>query len=299
MFDTRLYIFKTVVDRKSFSLAAQDLYMTQSAVSQYIGGLEAYYGLRLFDRMHRRISLTEAGERLYRYAVEIEKICQEADKEMRSLAGSVSGRLHIGASLTIGEYLLPKLLAGFNQLYPSVDIAMDIFNTDQITHMVLEGQVDAGFIEGMMDLPAALDSHECGRDELIIIAPGTGTQSDEIASIEMLMDKRWIVRESTSGTRTIFETFLRKHAYDPSALNVGMELGSTQAIKEAVKAGLGIAPISSLAVADEVSRGEFIILPLMEGPIKRSFSLITNRDKFKTYTTEKFLEFVFQQLEGK
>ena len=103
-------------------------------------------------------------------------------------------------------------------------------------------------------------------------------------------------REATSGTRTSFESFLRTHGVEPSALNVGMELGSTQAIKEAVKVGLGIAPISSLAVAEEVSRGEFQLLALAEGPMKRSFSLITNPDKFQTYTTEKFLQFVFQQL---
>lgn len=296
MFDTRLYIFKAVADRKSFSLAAQDLYMTQSAVSQYIGALEAYYGLRLFNRLHRRISLTEAGEKLYSYVVEIEKLYQEAEKAMRSLAGSVSGRLHIGASLTIGEYLLPEVLAKFNQSFPSVDIAMDIFNTEQITNMVLEGQVDAGFIEGALELPPSLDGQVCGGDELVIIAPKTGTPYDGPVTIEKLLEQRWIVRESTSGTRTSFEAFLSKYAYDPTALNIGMELGSTQAIKEAVKSGLGIAPISSLAVANEVERGEFRILSLIEGPVSRSFTLITNRNKVRTYTTEKFLEFVLQHL---
>ena len=296
MLDNRLCVFKAVADYKSFTLAAQHLYMTQSAVSQYIAGLESYYGLKLFDRMHRKIALTVAGEKLYGYAAEIEKLCQGAEKEMRSLASSVSGRLHIGASLTIGEYLLPELLARFNQLYPLVDITMDIFNSDQIAHKVIEGKVDAGFIEGKLDLAVSFNYHECGGDELVIIAPGSGTVPQDRVTIEMLMDQRWILRESTSGTRTSFEHFLKTHGCEASALNIGMELGSTQAVKEAVKVGLGIAPISSLAVVEDILRGEFHVLPLVEGPIQRSFSLITNPDKFQTYTTEMFLNFVFREL---
>ena len=292
MHDMRLYIFRAVADRKSFSLAAQDLYMTQSAVSQYIRGLEAYYGIRLFDRLHRKISLTEAGEKLYSYAVEIETLYQEAEKAMASLARTVSGHLRIGASMTVGEYLLPERLATFNREFPSVDITMDIFNTDQIMHRVLEGLVDVGFIEGAIDLPESISGQVCGGDELVIIAPGSREVSEGPVPLERLLGERWIVRETASGTRTSFEAFVNKHAGDHGALNIGMELGSTQAIKEAVKAGLGIAPISSLAVADEVRRGEFRILPLAEGQVTRNFMVITNRDKFKTYTTEKFLDFV-------
>ena len=292
MHDTRLYIFKAVADRKSFSLAAQDLFLTQSAVSQYIGSLESSYGLKLFDRMHRKISLTEAGEKLYHYAVEIEHLYQEAEKAMRSLSEPVSGRLHIGASLTTGEYLLPEILAKFNRLYPSVDISMDIYNTEQIMRMVLDGQLDAGFIEGAVELPASLEGQVCGGDELVIIAPATNDLFRECTTLEKMLNQRWILRESSSGTRTSFEAFLHRYNHDPSTLNIGMELGSTQAIKEAVKAGLGIPPISNLAVADEIQRGEFQVLPLTEGPITRNFILLTNRDKFKTYTTEMFLEFV-------
>ena len=292
MHDTRLYIFKAVADRKSFSLAAQDLFLTQSAVSQYIGSLESSYGLKLFDRMHRKISLTAAGEKLYHYAVEIEHLYQEAEKAMRSLSETVSGRLHIGASLTTGEYLLPEILAKFNRLYPSVDISMDIYNTEQIMRMVLDGQLDAGFIEGAVELPASLEGQVCGGDELVIIVPATNDLFRECTTLEKMLNQRWILRESSSGTRTSFEAFLHRYNHDPSTLNIGMELGSTQAIKEAVKAGLGIAPISSLAVADEIQRGEFQVLPLTEGPITRNFILLTNRDKFKTYTTEMFLEFV-------
>jgi len=201
MLDTRLYVFKAVADQKSFTLAAQQLYMTQSAVSHYIAGLESHYGLKLFDRMHRKIALTMAGEKLYDYAAEIEKLCQEAEKEMRGLASSVSGRLHIGASLTIGEYVLPELLARFNQLYPSVDITMDIFNSDQIAHKVIAGKVDAGFIEGKLDLADTIDYHECGGDELVIIAPVKGALPEGVVSIEMLMDQRWIMRAAPRQSR--------------------------------------------------------------------------------------------------
>ena len=292
MLDTRLRTFITVTDRKSFSLAAQELYMTQSAISQHIHSLEAYYGVRLFDRLPRRILLTPAGEQLYHDAKEIERQSLETEKAILDMANLVRGRLHIGASLTIGEYLLPGILVDFNRLYPDVDITMDVFNSEQVKTLVLEGQLDVGFIEGPAEMPACLHCLPWGGDELIVIAPPKYEDMAPPLLLSRLMTAQWILREPSSGTRNSFEVFLVSQGYDPSTLNTRMQLGSTRAVKEAVKAGLGLTSISSLAVAEEVARGEYRVLQLSEGPIKREFTCIYHRDKFRTHSTEKFLSFI-------
>ena len=294
MLDTRLQTFIIVTERKSFSLAAQELYMTQSAVSQHIHALEAYYGVKLFDRLPRRILVTPAGEQLYHYAKKIKRQSLAAEKAILDMANLVRGRLHIGASLTVGEYLLPGILVAFNRLYPDVDITMDVFNSEQVKTLVLEGQLDAGFIEGPAEMPDCLHCTSWGGDELIIIAPANYEVAKQPISLGDLLTERWILREPSSGTRNSFEAFLSSQGLDPSALNTRMQLGSTQAIKEAVKAGLGLSTVSNLAVAEDIARGEYKVLQLEEGSIKREFTCIYHRDKFRTHSTEKFLSFIAQ-----
>lgn len=292
MIDTRLRTFLAVSDRKSFSQAAQDMYLTQSAVSQHVHSLEAYYGVKLFDRLNRRIQLTAAGEKLYSYATSMQKQSWETERAMRNLGGEVRGRLHIGASLTVGEYLLPSRLINFQLLYPGVDITMEVYNTEQIRDLVIDGQVDVGFIEGPVDLPPNLNCMPWGHDELIVIAPPGYSVSEVSVTMGSLDAENWILREPLSGTRKSFEAFLSNCGFDITTLNVRMELGSNQAIKEAVKAGLGLAPISNLAVLDELARDEFRSLRLVEGPIQREFSCIYHQNKFQSHVTEKFMEFI-------
>lgn len=292
LLDTRLRTFISVSERKSFSQSAQELYLTQSAVSQHIQSLEAYYGVKLFDRLNRRVQLTAAGEELYRYAASMQRQSQETEKTMRKLGDVVQGRLHIGASLTIGEYLLPNRLVHYQLLYPGVDISMEVFNTEQIRDLVISGQIDVGFIEGPVELPPSLEHQPWGNDELVLIAQSGHPVGTGPVSIDSLAEHNWILREPSSGTRKSFEAFLSSYGADVAALNVRMELGSTQAVKEAVKAGLGLAPISNLAVADELIRGDFCCVDLAEGTIRRDFTCIFHRNKFQSHATEIFLEFI-------
>lgn len=291
MLDIQLKIFKTVVDKNSFSKAALELSMTQSAVSHQISNLENHYGVKLFDRLHRRIVMTEAGAALYPLAVEMERLCQEAEKTMQGLMGEISGRLYIGASLTIGEYLMPEMLIAFKQRYPKVDITMEIFNTEQITAMVADGQIHIGFVEGPYPEADVLCALPCGGDYLVIVAPPNWKLSSQ-PRLEDMLNEKWVLREPASGTRRVFEQFLTAQGYDPSALNVVMELGSTQAVKEAVKAGLGLSALSHLTIVDEVERGGIKIVPSAEGTIKRAFTMIYHRERFWTSAVETFRSFV-------
>ena len=296
MFDIQLEVFKAVAEKLSFSQAAHDLHISQSTVSQHIQSLETRYRTKLFDRLHRGIALTQAGSRLLTYVIEIERLYVEADNAMREMQGTVGGRLHIGASLTTGEYMMPKILVNFSQLYPNVDIVKEIFNTEQITAMVMEGTIDVGFTEGPELAPGILTSLFCGGDELVIIAPANSPLAqNKPVPLQTLVSEHWVLRETTSGTHRSLATFFAQHHCDITALNIVMQLGSTQAVKEAVRAGIGIAAISHFAVAEEVNRGELKIIPLLEGPIRRRFTILYHKKKTLTYVAETFLNFVNMQ----
>ncbi|MEG6586654.1 LysR family transcriptional regulator [Dendrosporobacter sp. 1207_IL3150] len=292
MLDIQLKIFKTVAEKGSFSLAAQELHMTQSSVSQQIHNLENYYGVKLFDRMHRKILLTQAGAALYPYAMQLERLCYDARKTVQGLMNDISGRLHIGASLTIGEYLMPEILVEFNKRFPQVDIAMDIYNTEVVIAKVLAGSINLGFVEGPYFRHEAIVDQPCGGDQLVIVVPKDFQLSQDDIPLSRLLSEKWVMREANSGTRRIFEQFIVEKGYEPTQLNVVMELGSTQAIKEAVKAGVGIAAISCLTVRSEVKWNDVKLIQLNEGIIERNYTMLYLRDKFKTCAVEKFGSFV-------
>lgn len=294
MLDIQLQIFKTVVEKKSFSLAAQELHMAQSSVSQQVQNLEKYYGVRLFDRIHRRIYPTEAGLMLYPYANELERLYHEAHQAITGLTDTVDGKLHIGASLTIGEYLLPRMLVQFSQQYPRVEVSMDVGNTEHVTSMVIAGGVDIGFVEGPFNSAGVVRCQPFYGDELVVIAAPSypGLQEEKLpVTLPGIFNERWILREFDSGTRKVFEQFIRICGYGSSSLRIIMELGSTQAVKEAVKSGVGITAVSRLAVEQEIQRGEVRVIPLQEGPIERAFAMISHKEKFKTRVVDRFMKF--------
>ncbi len=299
MLDVQLQIFKTVVEKNSFSLAAQELHMTQSSVSQHIQALEIYFGAKLFDRLHRRICLTEAGRALYPYAVSLERLYQEAGDTMSGQLDLVAGSLSIAASMTIGEYLLPKLLVEFNQLYPKVSITMEIENTERVIGKTVEGSADVGFVEGLYKPVSDLEG-ECFRgDDLVVIkAAGRCHCREKQITIAALLNEPWVLRETDSGTRRVFENFLVRHDFSPAALNVNMSFNSTEAIKSAVMAGSGLGIMSRLAVSDEIKRGEICVMPLCEGTIDRNFWMLRNKAKFQTKTVNKFCAFFLEQVGG-
>ena len=298
MLDVQLQIFKTVVEKESFSLAAQELHLTQSSVSQQIQALECYYGVKLFDRLHRRIHLTEAGAALYPFATNLERLYQEAKDTMSGQMDQISGQLNIAASLTIGEYLLPRILAQFNALYPKVSISMNIENTEKVIGKILDGRAGVGFVEGVYEPVAAIADTRCQGDQLAVIAPGAyKPPKGEPVLLTDLMKERWVLREPDSGTRRVFEKYLLKNGHSPSSLIIGMELSSTEAIKGAVISGVGLGVMSKLAVIGEVKRKELKILSLSEGTIDRDFRMLRNRGKFQTKAVEKFCSFFTEHVQ--
>ena len=295
MLDVQLQVFKTVVEKGSFSIAAQELHTTQSSVSQQIQSLENHYGVKLFDRMYRKIMVTQAGMALYPYAIELERLYQESNKAMEGLKADISGQLNIGCSLTIGEYFLPRIIVAFSLAHPLVEASMEVYNTEQITAMVIGGSISLGFIEGHYEPIDVLVDTKFAGDQLIIIASPQYKHALTQMSLAELVGARWVMREKDSGTRKIFEDFVSRHGYDASKLNVVLEMGSTQAVKESVKSGIGIAAISQLTVETELSRGELIAIPLQEGIIERKFTMLYHKERFRTRAVEKFMSHVMEK----
>ena len=270
MLNDSIRVFLTVVEKKSFSKAAKALFLTQPAVSFQIQMLEEYYGTRLFDRVSRNIILTEAGHLLLKYANEMSRLQAELEKEMQDLTGSIKGKLKLGASTTIGEYIAPYILGSFKKMYPEVELSLEVSNSEDIEAAIHDTALDIGLVEGP-PIGKDLESLPFLQDQLVLITSKDHPWSnlDSISVFEL--DKYpFISREKGSGTRMEMEQHLKKAGFSANNLNVIMELGSNSAIKAAVESGLGVAMISRWAVQDSVRAGVLAQVKLKEDEMWRS-----------------------------
>jgi DNA-binding transcriptional LysR family regulator len=195
MADRRLQVFHTVARLLSFTKAAETLHMTQPAVTFQVRQLEEYFNTRLFDRTHNRISLTEAGARVYEYSDKIFELYGEMENAVREMTGEISGSLTIGASTTIAEYMLPALLGDFRAKYPDVSIHLKVSNTDGIVSMVENNTIDLGVVEAPVS-NKNLVVDECRRDHLVaIVPPGHPVAGHETIKLEELLEYPFICRE--------------------------------------------------------------------------------------------------------
>ncbi|MCL6610419.1 MAG: LysR family transcriptional regulator [Peptococcaceae bacterium] len=289
MLDNQLYIFVTVADKKNFSRAGEFLNMTQPAISQHIHALEEYYGAKLFERSSKKVELTQAGTILYNYARNILDLHQVAKRAVADLVDTVTGKLTIGASLTIGEYVLPRLLATFTRKYSNVEFSVWIGNTEMIHERTREGTIDIGLVEGVIDDPQ-LHIKPFLRDEMVLVAPvlhplaaKTGVSRDD------LKECVFVIREEGSGTRLAAEDFFQKAGLRPERI---LTLGSTQAIKEAVEAGLGITILSKWCIRKELQLGTLKLLRIKGLEIPRWFFLVRLKDKFQSRASDEFVKFI-------
>ena len=230
MLNDSIRVFLMVVEKKSFSKAAKALFLTQPAVSFQIQMLEEHYGTRLFDRVSRNIILTEAGELLYKYATEMSDMQASLEKDMQELNNTILGRLRIGASVTIGEYIAPYILGNFKKHYPKVTLSLEVANSDEIEMAIHDTSLDIGLVEGP-PVDKDLESVPFLDDELVVITSVDHPWSKlESISIFELDQYPYISREKGSGTRAEIEQHLKAAGFSPNNLNVMMRLGSTCAI---------------------------------------------------------------------
>jgi len=273
MADRRLQVFHAVAKHLSFTKAAEALFMTQPAVTFQIKQLEESLNTRLFDRAHGRISLTPAGQVALEYAERILALSAELDTRLRETSGQVAGSILVGASMTIGEYVLPRVIGQFKSRFPEVVPALFVGNSEAVQERVAERTLDLGFIEGDSRLPS-LHGEMCCEDELqVVCAPSHPLAKERFALPSALTRHPYINREPGSGTRAVIDRYLQKAGVAPESLNVVVELGSPEAIKGLAGTGLGFAIMSRVIVAKELQLGQLVQIPLQPRLI-RNFSVV-------------------------
>ena len=290
MIERRLQVFHAVAELKSFTRAGQRLHMTQPAVTFQIRQLEAHFNTRLFDRDHNRIELTAAGRRVEEYARRILALYSEMDGSIRELTNDMAGTLMLGASMTIAEYDLPRLLVRFKQQFPEVNVKLLVSNTDGIVHMVAENRIDVGLVEGPVH-NRNLAVRRYDADKLVVaLSAGHPLAGETRIPFETLRGMPLILREEGSGTREVFFDHARRTGFEPDDFNVVMELGSPEAIKGAVGAGLGVAVISIATLRKEMALGILRAVAL-DPPIERPFSFVHQKRNFRVPAVEELLRF--------
>jgi DNA-binding transcriptional LysR family regulator len=295
MADRRLQVFHAVAKHLSFTKAAETLFMTQPAVTFQIKQLEEQLNTRLFDRAQGRIALTPAGQTALEYAERILALSDELETRMKELGGQAAGPLLIGASMTIGEYVLPQLIGTFKARFPAVLPTLFVGNSEAVQERVAERTLDLGFIESGSPLPSLL-CEVCCEDELqVVCAPSHALATEACALPATLTQHAYISREAGSGTRLVVDRYLQQAGVSPESMNRVVELGSPEAIKGLIATGFGFAIMSRVIVAKELQLGQLVQVPLKPALI-RNFSAVYPRERFHSKLVAAFLAFAKEQL---
>ncbi|MDG4867349.1 LysR family transcriptional regulator [Guyparkeria sp. 1SP6A2] len=291
MADRRLKVFNTVARLLSFTKAAEALHMTQPAVTFQVRQLEEHFDTRLFDRTHNRVTLTDVGHTVYEISERIFELYDEMDRRVKEMTGEIGGALNIGASMTVAENMLPALLGNFRQEHPDLSVRLKVGNTESVVSMVEHNVVDLALVEGSVTNKNLL-VETCRRDELVVIMPPEhelAAYADKGLPVEKLAGYPFICREEGSGTREVVINYMNEQGLT-EGWDVCMELGSPEAIKGAVEAGMGLSVMSSAGITKELKLGLLTAVPLAPR-LFRDFSFVRQRHKFRLPAMEQLLEF--------
>ncbi|EFH86689.1 LysR family transcriptional regulator [Ktedonobacter racemifer] len=287
----QLATFQVVAKHCSYVRAAEELHFSQPAVSAQIRQLEEMLGVKLFDKIGRRTHLTQAGEELYLYSQKIFTLIDETLDTMEALRSPHYGRLSVGADTTVGTYVIPKLLGKFRQMYPQVEITLEVFNHNYLVDALVHNRIDMG-IMGRIPSDVPMFVAPFAANELVIV----GTPSHRLANCEgvpltELAREHFLMREEGSGTRAALETVFRDAGLP---LLVSMQVGNNSAIKQGVQAGLGIALISRVAIDMELETNRLVMLDVDGFPVMRQWRLFHLKEKNLSATARAFKLFLLQ-----
>ena len=285
----QLYIFYMVARLQSFSKAAQELSISQPAVSIQVRELENSLGTSLLHRMRRELRLTETGEAVFSYTQRIFALADEMHRVVQDIQGLHTGRLTIGSSTTPGEYILPWLIGKFRHEHSGIQVSLTISNTQAVIDQIYAHELDMGMAGSPVNLKG-LASFPYVVDRLVIIASPTHPLAEhEEVSMRELRKHDFIMREVGSATRKTAEGILNTRRVEP---RVTMELGSNEAIKRAVAAGLGLGILSEFAITPDVAAGLIKVLPVSRWDCSRQLSVFYRNDKYLSAAQNAFIEFL-------
>jgi len=286
----QLRIFVAVAERQHATQAARALNLAQSAASHAIAALEARHDTRLFNRVGRRIELTEAGHAFLAEARAVLARAEVAELALSEFGNLKRGTLSVQASQTIASYWLPRHLVAFRHAYPQIRIRLAVGNTAQVAAAVESGVAELGFVEGAVD-NEHFASTPVARDQLVVVV---GPEHPWVRRARLtpadLMEGEWVLREPGSGTRSVFEDDLAKAGIEPGALRIQLELPSNEAVRAAVEAGLGATAISASVAAPSIEVGLLhqVAFPLPE----REFHVLRHRERYRSRTADALLALV-------
>jgi DNA-binding transcriptional LysR family regulator len=282
----QIEVFVATARTGNVTQAAAAIGMTQSAASMALAEFESQIGARLFDRIGKRLALNEDGRALYPQAVEMVERALEMEQLFRQDGRAVN--LRLGASSTIGNYLLPQLIARFRAQRPGSRFELEVGNTRQVMQSVLHFEVDVGFVEGPCMDPD-IEAIFWRADELAICTrPDNPLAQPGAATVEALRDAEWILRERGSGTREVVEQLLTSQLGD---IKLAMELGGTEAIKRAVESGIGISCLPKIALVGAIERGNLVMLDTPFLKLTRAMHILLHKQKHRTEGMESLLKF--------
>ncbi len=280
----QLEVFLAVARHESVSQAGKDLSMSQSAVSGALSDLETQFGIQLFERRGKRLQLSELGRALRSRAEALQGRALEFEASLAN--EDDSGLLRVGATLSIGNYLIPPLMARFMREHAGAKVSLDVVNTAEIAGKVRNFELDVGLVEGEIQ-QQDLEVTRWREDELVVFcAPSHPFAKERTLTDEDLLAARWIVREAGSGTRQAFEHAM--HGILPE-LSIALELQHTEAIKSAVKADLGVGCVSRIALEDAFRHRTLVPCAVPDRDFKRYFYFVLHREKHKSRAIQNWL----------
>jgi DNA-binding transcriptional LysR family regulator len=281
----QLNIFSKVVEEKSFSKAAESIYLSQSTVSTHINNLEKFLGRKLFDRLGKEVVLTYFGERLYSYAKEmlaLQEMMLFSLKEM-----TIEGHIRIAASTVPAQYIVPKLISRFSKKYPGIKITLNSLDSKNVAESLVKGKSDCGFL-GNQYFPDELQFIPIKEEKLIFVTPPEYHFSNNV-SIKDITTLPFLFRKSSSGTQVFIEKTLLKANVDITGLNIIGHFESVQIIKQCVKEGMGVSIISEVAASDYVQQNFIRAYELKEFTEKRTFYLAYNKARTLSPAVNEFI----------
>jgi DNA-binding transcriptional LysR family regulator len=284
----QLAIFMAVVEHRSFSRAAEELSLSQPSVSMQVQKLESTLRkVPLFEQTGRKLSLTEAGQELYRYARTILHQMDEAMLVLEELKGMERGRLRVAADTTAGVYVVPRILGQFKQIYPQINISMQVGNRTTVQEQLFSHSADLAIMGHTFDNPELVATPLQANKLVVIAHPKHPLANQKTISLEKLSREQFILREPGSGTRASTEKIFAKSNLE---MQVVMELSDNGAIKQAVAAGIGLAVISKATLELELKTGQLVMLEVEGFPVKRQWYIVQLRGKRLSPPAQTFQE---------
>ncbi len=293
----QLHIFCKVIELKSFSKAGEAVHLSQPTISNHIKDLENHFGCRLIDRLAKEAVPTSAGRLLHRYARRLLSLKDEAESAMAEFQGRVTGNLHIGGSTIPGSYILPQLIGRFRQQYPDVMITLTIESTEKITQLVADGVLELGLV-GAQAGDAKIRQQWVLEDRLGLIVPAAHRWAKrEKVPVSELPAEPFILRESGSGTLQSLRENLSAEGIQIDALQVVARMGSTQAVCQAIKHGIGVSIVSRLAVSEEIESGTLKVIKIDGLNLRRNFYLTLHKHRSLSPLAKTFSDFLVSEIE--